>query len=270
MKAKLEIKNLSKTFFGDNGQKIPALTDLNLQINNGEFVSIVGPSGCGKTTLINLIAGLDRPTDGDIFLNQKKVLAPGAGGGVVFQKYTSLPWLTVQKNIEFGLQLMGVSNPKRSQISSEYINITGLKGFEYEYPENLSGGMQQRVALARTLATDPEILLMDEPFSALDAQTRRFMQDLLLLIWGKRNKTILFVTHDVNEALFMSDRVLIMSARPGIIIKEIKVELPRPRTIKVESSGAYADQKQIIQKTISKESLKTLQKPIHDILQKLY
>lgn len=270
MKTQLEIKGVSKIFNGDNGKNIPALVDLDLQVNEGEFVSIVGPSGCGKTTLINLIAGFDHPTGGEIFLNKKKVAIPGADRGVVFQKYTSFPWLTVQKNIEFGLKLMGVAESKRAQVAREYVKVTGLKGFEHEYPKNLSGGMQQRVALARTLAADPEILLMDEPFGALDTQTRRFMQDLLLQIWSKTKKTVLFVTHDVDEALFISDRVLIMSARPGTLIKEIKVNLPRPRTLKIEFSDDYVHQKQIIQETISKESLKTLQEPIHDILDKLY
>jgi len=269
MKIKLEVKNLSRVF-SNNQKNTQALKDVNFTINEGEFVAIVGPSGCGKTALINLIAGFEQPTKGRIVMNGKLIKSPGADRGVVFQKYTCFPWQTVQKNVEFGLKVLGTSKKEREKIAQQYIKTVGLSGFENEYPKNLSGGMKQRVALARSLATNPEILLMDEPFSALDTQTKRFMQDLLLQIWKKTKKTILFVTHDVEEAVFMADRVIIMSARPGTIKREVKVRLERPRNIKIEYSSEYISLKKTVQKEITKESIRTLNEPIGEIIKKLY
>ncbi|MFH1334642.1 MAG: ABC transporter ATP-binding protein [Pseudomonadota bacterium] len=269
MKTKLEIKNLSRTF-GNHKKKTDAIRDIGFTVNEGEFVSIVGPSGCGKSTLINLIAGFDQPTEGEIVLDGNMIQSPGADRGVVFQKYTCFPWQTVQQNVEFGLKILGTPPKTRAKIAHQYIKTVGLAGFENEYPKNLSGGMQQRVALARSLATNPKILLMDEPFGALDTQTRRFMQDLLLQIWEKTHKTILFVTHDVDEAIFMADKVLIMSARPGTIKEKIDVKLKRPRNIKVEFSQEYINLKKRVQKAITEESIKSLNEPISEIVKKLY
>ena len=269
MKSMLEVKNLSRIYRGEK-HDTRAVDNVSFKIKEGEFISIVGPSGCGKTTLINLIAGFERPTKGKISLNGEAVLSSGSDRGVVFQKYTCFPWLTVQQNVEFGLKILGVTTEKRFEIASDYITTVGLAGFEHEYPKNLSGGMQQRVALARSLATNPSILLMDEPFGALDTQTRRFMQDLLLQIWKQTNKTVLFVTHDVDEAIFMSDRVLVMSARPGTIREEVRVKLKRPRNVKIEFSPEYVALKKKVQTAITEESLKSLNEPIGKILEDLY
>ncbi len=269
MKAKLEVKNVYKVFLSRN-KETPALSDMSFSIREKEFVSVVGPSGCGKTTLINLVAGFYAPTKGEILLNDKRIMYPGADRGVVFQKYTSFPWLTVLDNIKFGLKIINFPHKEREKIAKEYVKIVGLNGFENEYPKNLSGGMQQRVALARTLATNPDILLMDEPFGALDTQTRRFMQDLLLQIWKKTRKTILFVTHDVDEALFMADKVLVMSTRPGHIKDIVDVGLERPRNLKIEFSNKYIKLKEHIQKIITKESLKSLNEPIPETIKQLY
>ena len=231
---------------------------------------MVGPSGCGKSTLIYLVAGFDQPSGGEIYVNDKRVESPGSDRGVVFQKVTTFPWLTVVDNIGFGLKILGVEETERRKLSMEYLELSGLQGFENEYPAGLSGGMQQRVALARSLVTNPEILLMDEPFAALDSQTRRFMQDLLVDIWEKTRKTILFVTHDVDEALLIADRVLVMSSRPGIIMDDVKVDLPRPRTFKVEFSQEYIELKKRVQNQINSEAMKTLSAPDARLIEKHY
>ena len=270
MSDKLVLKGISKTFTGEKGSQIAALQSIDLTIKDQEFVSMVGPSGCGKSTLIYLIAGFDQPSGGEIYVNGKRVQSPGSDRGVVFQKVTSFPWLTVLENIGFGLKILGVGDEERRKLSMEYLELTGLRGFENEYPAGLSGGMQQRVALARSLVTNPEILLMDEPFAALDSQTRRFMQDLLVDIWEKTRKTILFVTHDVDEALLIADRVLVMSSRPGIIMDDIKVDLPRPRTFKVEFSQEYIELKKRVQNQINSEAMKTLSDPDARLIERHY
>lgn len=258
MKPLLEIKNVSHIYQMEGRKSVPALSKVNFGVEKNEIVSIVGPSGCGKTTLINLIAGLDKPTTGEILLNDKIVDGPGADRGVVFQKYTSFPWLSVLDNVAFGLKMLDIDRKKRERLAKKYIKIVGLTGFEGQYPQQLSGGMQQRVALARTLAAKPDILLMDEPFGALDTQTRRFMQDLLLHIWRTMETTILFITHDVDEALLIADRVFMMSARPGSITDSVVVGLERPRSLELEFSRDFVKLKEHIQRVITEEASKTL------------
>ena len=196
-KTKLQVKNLSRIYEGNNGPVV-ALQDVNLEVEESEFVMIVGPSGCGKTTLINIIGGLDEATSGEVLLDGTPVSAPGADRGMVFQGYSLFPWLNVQKNVEFGLKMKGIPAAERAEQAQKYIELVGLKGFETALPKQLSGGMKQRVAIARTLANEPQVLLMDEPFGALDAQTRVVMQELLADISRRTGTTILFITHDID------------------------------------------------------------------------
>ena len=226
---KLRVENLSKVFSNGN-QQIHAISEVNLEIRQSEFVMIVGPSGCGKTTLINIIGGLETASSGSVLLDGKQISGPGADRGMVFQGYSLFPWLTVQKNVEFGLQMKKIPANRRREIAGKYIELVGLKGFEKALPKQLSGGMKQRVAIARTLANEPEILLMDEPFGALDAQTRVVMQELLADISRRTNTTILFITHDIDEAVLLGDRIYVMSRRPGRIREVLTVDLPEPRS----------------------------------------
>jgi NitT/TauT family transport system ATP-binding protein len=196
---------------------------------DGEFVCVLGPSGCGKTTLLRIIAGLEEPTSGKILLKNKEITGPGSDRGMVFQEFGLFPWRSVRKNIEFGLEIRKIPKEERRTISDRYIDLVGLKGFETSHPNELSGGMKQRVGIARALANDPAILLMDEPFGALDAQTRNLMQKELLRIWSEMKKTVVFITHSVDEAVFVADRVVVMSARPGKIKSIFDVEWERPR-----------------------------------------
>jgi len=223
----LVANNLLKEFEG-----FTAIKDVSFRVKDGEFVCIIGPSGCGKTTLLRMIAGLEKITGGEILLDDRGVKGPGNDRGFVFQEYTLFPWRTAQMNVEFGLEIRGMDKDERKELAKKYIDLVGLSGFEGRYPKELSGGMQQRVAIARSLVNNPEILLMDEPFGALDAQTRNLMQVELLRIWEKEHKTILFVTHSVDEAVFLADRVIVMTTAPGGIreIVEIKVDRPRVRT----------------------------------------
>lgn len=215
-----------KKSFGD----VNALGGIDLDIAHNEFVSVIGPSGCGKSTLLSIIAGLDDPTDGTVLIEGEEVTGPGRDRGVVFQQSTLLPWLTAQRNVEFALRPEGLPASEVRSRAREYLQLVGLEGFEDHYPAQLSGGMQQRVSLARSLSYQPEILLMDEPFGALDALTRRVMQGLLTEIWEKHKLTVLLVTHDIDEAVLTSDRVIAMGARPGRIIEEMHIDIPRPRT----------------------------------------
>lgn len=228
-KTKLQVKNLSRIYEGNNGPVV-ALQDVNLTVEESEFVMIVGPSGCGKTTLINIIGGLDEATSGEVLLDGKPVNAPGVDRGMVFQGYSLFPWLNVQKNIEFGLKMKGVPAAERADQAKKYIELVGLKGFETALPKQLSGGMKQRVAIARTLANEPEVLLMDEPFGALDAQTRVVMQELLADISRRTGTTILFITHDIDEAVLLGERVYVMSRRPGTVRDVIEVNIPGERS----------------------------------------
>jgi NitT/TauT family transport system ATP-binding protein len=226
--ALIKIEHLTKVF-DSNGKSVNAIEDLNLEINEGQFVSLLGPSGCGKTTILRLIAGLETPSKGVIFERGKKVEGPGSDRGMVFQEFALFPWRTVIKNIEFGLEIKGISKEERRRIAEEYVDLVNLEGFEDVHPNELSGGMKQRVGIARALANEPDVLLMDEPFGSLDAQTRNIMQRELLRIWEKTSKTVIFVTHSVDEALFLSDRVIVLTARPGSVKKEFKIDMPRPR-----------------------------------------
>jgi len=224
----LSIKDLHKSFKKDDGELV-AIEDFNLDIMDGEFVCVLGPSGCGKTTLLRIIAGLEEPTSGKILLKNKEIAGPGSDRGMVFQEFGLFPWRSVRKNIEFGLEIRKIPKEERRAISDRYIDLVGLKGFETSHPNELSGGMKQRVGIARALANDPAILLMDEPFGALDAQTRNLMQKELLRIWSEMKKTVVFITHSVDEAVFVADRVVVMSARPGKIKSIFDVEWERPR-----------------------------------------
>ena len=218
------VKDVSKAF-----DDLVAIQDLNLTVGDDEFVSFIGPSGCGKTTILRLIAGLEKPTSGEIYENGKLVSGPGSDRGMVFQEFALFPWRTVQKNVEFGLEMKGFSREERRNRATKYIDLVNLEGFEDTYPNELSGGMKQRVGIARALANEPDVLLMDEPFGSLDAQTRNIMQRELLRIWQKTSKTVIFVTHSVDEALYLSDRVIVLTARPATVKKEFCIDLSRPR-----------------------------------------
>ncbi len=226
----LSIKNLHKTFPKEDGEMV-AIDEFNMDVEEGEFVCILGPSGCGKTTLLRMIAGLESPTSGELLLNGKPISKPGSDRGMVFQEFALFPWRTVRKNIEFGLEVRKVPAEDRSNISKRFIELVGLNGFENYHPYQLSGGMKQRVGIARALANDPTILLMDEPFGALDAQTRNLMQKELLRIWKETRKTVIFITHSVDEAVYLADRVIVLTTRPSRIKEtfEIKAERPRDR-----------------------------------------
>ena len=237
----LEISNLYKEFPTKKGTVV-ALQDINMHVETGEFVCAVGASGSGKSTLLRLIAGLDFPTAGEITVDYAIVTGPGADRGMVFQKYTLYPWMSVQKNVEFGLKLLGITRKKRRENASYYLNIVGLSDFAKSYPKELSGGMKQRVAIARALATNPKILLMDEPFGALDVQTKENMQQFLLEVWRKTGCTILMITHDVQEAVFLSQRVYVLSARPGTVKEEIAIDLPSDRDYKIKRQPTFHQQ----------------------------
>jgi len=228
IRPKIEIRQVSKSYVADRGAVL-ALRGVDLDVDDGEFVTIVGPSGCGKSTLLYIVGGF-LPADGQVLVDGTAVKGPGTERGVVFQEYALFPWLTVRGNIAYGLERQGVPAIQRDQTIERLISTIGLNGFEEHYPRELSGGMKQRVAIARTLACEPAILLLDEPFGALDAQTRETMQDELLRLWLASRKTVLMVTHDVTEAVYLSNRICIMSARPGRIIEEFKVEFDRGKS----------------------------------------
>ena len=247
-KSKIIVRNVNRCFRSADGQKVDALQNINLDVQDaysregrdiGEFRVLLGPSGCGKSTLLRLIAGLDQPDSGEVLVNEQPVHGPGKDRGMVFQKYTSFPWLTVTDNIAYGLKINGVPAETRKQVVEQLIQAVGLSGFEKAYPETLSGGMQQRVAIARTLALRPAVILMDEPFGALDAQTRSEMQQLLLRVWQETASTILFVTHDVDEAIYLADRIFIMSAHPGTIVEDVQVPFDRPRDLDLKQRNEF-------------------------------
>jgi ABC-type nitrate/sulfonate/bicarbonate transport system ATPase subunit len=228
----LEVRCLSKIFFEQNDPRKPglvALYNISLAIRKNEFVSLLGPSGCGKTTLIRIIAGLLTADRGEVLVNSQVVNSPGRDRCMVFQQFGLLPWRTVVSNVEFGLEIDGVPREERRALADKYLELVGLKGFENYYPHQISGGMQQRVGIARALSKKPEILLMDEPFGAVDAQTREQLQEELLKIWAQTETTVVFVTHSIDEAIYLSDRVVVMQARPGRIKEEVAIDLPRPR-----------------------------------------
>ncbi|MCM3699557.1 ABC transporter ATP-binding protein [Paenibacillus macerans] len=249
---KIEIENLSKVYQGRSGP-VTALQNTQLAIGQNEFVCVVGPSGCGKTTLLNIIAGLENATTGTVKVENRIVTGPGKERGVVFQQYALFPWKTVLKNVEFGLKLRGLGAKERRERAEKYLELVGLKDFANAYPKELSGGMKQRVAIARAYAVEPEVLLMDEPFGALDAQTRAQLQEELLKTWEKEKRTIFFITHDVEEAVILAQRVIIMSARPGRIKEMIDVDIPYPRTQETKLSDRFVEIKNEIWSKVYKE-----------------
>jgi ABC-type nitrate/sulfonate/bicarbonate transport system ATPase subunit len=253
---KLLVEGVSRTFPGvQGGTPVRALEPTNLAVAENDFITILGPSGCGKSTLLRIVAGLDRPSAGRVLLDGREVRGPGADRGMVFQSYTLFPWLNVAENIGYGLREKGVPSAERDRIVAAYIEKVGLQGFENHYPKQLSGGMQQRTAIARALANDPEILLLDEPFGALDNQTRSLMQELLLGIWERERKTVLFVTHDIEEAIFLASRVVVMTARPGRIKADVPVDLPHPRHYRMKTTPEFSALKARLTEEIRAEAV---------------
>jgi NitT/TauT family transport system ATP-binding protein len=244
----LELKNVGKSFVNPDGETFSAIEDVNLEIpdlpDRGEFRVFLGPSGCGKSTILNIVAGLMAPTTGQALLRGKPIAGPGPDRGMVFQSYSSYPWLTVVDNVAFGLKLRGVPRDEREKVARTWIKKVGLAGSEKKYPNQLSGGMRQRVAIARTLAVKPQIILMDEPFGALDVQTRLGMQNLINELWEEIEGTILFVTHDIPEAVYLADKIHILSSAPGTIADEIDVDLPLHRTEELKRSTRFRELEQ--------------------------
>ena len=243
MQAYISGRNVNLTFRPPNRGPVRALQNFDIDIGEGEFLSIVGPSGCGKSTFLNVLLGLIKPDSGDIRMDGKPIAGPGTDRAMVFQEFGLLPWRTVQANVELGLELKGVAGAARRTVSEPLIEMIGLAGFEGHFPHELSGGMKQRVGLARALATDPNVLLMDEPFAALDAQTRDLMQVELLRIWQTAKKTVLFVTHQIEEAIYLSDRVMVMTKRPGRAKKIFDIDLPRPRDYEMRVTPQFNELK---------------------------
>jgi ABC-type nitrate/sulfonate/bicarbonate transport system ATPase subunit len=254
------VAGVSRTFPGvRGGAPVQALAPVDLTVTEGDFVAILGPSGCGKSTLLRIVAGLDRPTTGTVTLDGKPVSGPGADRGMVFQSYTLFPWLTVAENIAFGPRESGTPAAERRAIAEKLMAQVGLTQFANHYPKQLSGGMQQRAALARALANDPKVLLLDEPFGALDHQTRSLMQELLLSIWEEHRKTVLFVTHDIEEAVFMANRVLVMSARPGRFKSEVAVPFTHPRSYKLKTTPDFGRLEEQLTEDIRSETIIAVQ-----------
>ena len=250
----IEVHHLSMSF-GSALQRVQAVSDVSLRVAPGEFVSLIGPSGCGKSTLLNIVAGFASPTSGRALLDGQPITGPGSDRGVVFQQYSLFPWMSVRKNVEFGLKMQGVATSRRETTARTLLGLAGLLAFENHYPDQLSGGMKQRVGIVRALATSPQVMLMDEPFGALDAQTRVVMQQILTNMWQKFRLSVLFVTHDIEEAIFLSDRVYVMTARPGRIKAELEIALPRPRTAEMMSSMMFTQILHKLRNLIREESL---------------
>jgi NitT/TauT family transport system ATP-binding protein len=238
--------------------EVQAVSNVDLYVKPGEFVSILGPSGCGKSTLLNALAGFLKPTRGSVEVDGVQVRGPGADRGMIFQHYSLFPWKTVVENVEFGLKMKGMEATTRRAAARTLLGLTGLSDFENHYPDRLSGGMKQRVGIVRALATGPRILLLDEPFGALDAQTRLIMQQILTNIWQQLRISVLFVTHDIDEAIFLSDRVYVMSAKPGRIKAIVPVTLPRPRNPEIVIDAAFAQLRAELMALIREESLKAM------------
>ena len=253
----LSVEAVSKEFPGvRGGAPTRALEKTDLTVGDNDFITILGPSGCGKSTLLRIVAGLETPSTGRVLLDGQPVERPGPDRGMVFQSYTLFPWLTVKQNICFGLREKGVAPAEQDRIAAHFIDRVSLRGFEDHYPKMLSGGMQQRTALARALANDPKILLLDEPFGALDHQTRALMQELLLGIWEADRKTVLFVTHDIDEAIFMANRVAVITARPGRVKSDVRIDLPHPRHYTVKTTPEFSAYKARLTEEIRVESIK--------------
>ncbi|EZP25553.1 ABC transporter ATP-binding protein [Pseudomonas sp. RIT288] len=243
---RLQVDKVSLRYKKPDGGTFTALEQVSFEVPDQQFAVLVGPSGCGKSSLLYLTAGLAEPTSGDIYVGGQQVQGPGADRGMVFQSYTLFPWLTVRQNVEFGLKRRGMPAARRKEIVDYFVNEVGLSGFADSYAKQLSGGMMQRVAIARALANDPQILLMDEPFGALDSQTRLQMQQLLLRVWGNSKKTVLFVTHDIDEAILLGDRVYVMGAKPGRIKQILDVPIERPRSLDMVMERSFIDMKREI------------------------
>jgi NitT/TauT family transport system ATP-binding protein len=250
----IEVRGLSMAF-GSAQQRVQAVRDVSLHVAPGEFVSIIGPSGCGKSTLLNVVAGFSKATEGEARLDGRVISGPGSDRGVVFQQYSLFPWMSVRKNVEFGLRMQGMPASKRETTARTLLGLAGLLAFENHYPDQLSGGMKQRVGIVRALATSPQVMLMDEPFGALDSQTRVVMQQILTNMWQRLRLSVLFITHDIEEAIFLSDRVYVMTARPGRIKAEIEIQLPRPRTAEMMSSLVFTQILHKLRNLIREESL---------------
>lgn len=250
----IEVREL-RLQFGTRRQQVLAVDGVSLEVHPGEFVSLIGPSGCGKSTLLNAVAGLVQTTEGGVFLDGRLIDGPGPERGVVFQQYSLFPWMTVRKNVEFGLKMQGLPASSRESSARTLLGLAGLLAFENHYPEQLSGGMKQRVGIVRALAASPKVLLMDEPFGALDSQTRMIMQQILTNMWQRFRLSVLFVTHDIEEAIFLSDRVYVMTARPGRIKAVVDVPLPRPRVAADMMSEPFLQILLTLRNQIREESL---------------
>jgi NitT/TauT family transport system ATP-binding protein len=262
-RGRIEVKNFALSYETLDGA-VDAVSDTNIHVNPGEFVSIVGPSGCGKSTLLNAVAGFLKPTAGTVTVDGDAVNGPSAERGMVFQQYSLFPWKTVRENVEFGLKMRGMPRSQRERAARTLLGLAGLEAFEKHYPERLSGGMKQRVGIVRALATGPKVLLLDEPFGALDAQTRVIMQQILTNMWQRLKISVLFVTHDIDEAIFLSDRVYCMTARPGSIKAEIPIPLERPRQQAMMMSSEFLGLRRTLMSLIREESLKAMGSEIGD------
>ncbi|HWL13113.1 MAG TPA: ABC transporter ATP-binding protein [Ureibacillus sp.] len=254
--SKLHSETVEITYPLKNGKEIIAVENFNMTVEEGEFVCIVGPSGCGKSTLLGAVAGFQEISNGKLFLNGKEIKGAGRDRGVVFQQASLFPWRTAIDNIVYGLEIAGVSKKERYAKGEELLQLVGLESFANHYPNQLSGGMQQRVNVARALAIEPSLMLLDEPFGALDAQTREFMQLELLRIWKATNQTILFVTHDIAEAVYLSNYVIVMTARPGTVLEKVEIDLPRPRPLEIKRSNEFIEYEKYIWDLIVTEKQK--------------
>ena len=244
---------------------VEAVCDASIRVDPGEFVSIIGPSGCGKSTLLNAVAGFLKPSSGEVAVDGEGVAGPSADRGMVFQQYSLFPWKTVRENVEFGLKMKGMGRSKRETSARTLLGLAGLLAFENQYPESLSGGMKQRVGIIRALATSPKVLLLDEPFGSLDAQTRLIMQQILTNMWQRLKTSVLFVTHDIDEAIFLSDRVYCMTARPGTIKAEVAIPLERPRHQSMMMSSEFLALRRGLMSLIREESLKAIGGEVNEI-----
>jgi NitT/TauT family transport system ATP-binding protein len=261
---RIAVDNFALRYDTRDGE-VEAVSDVSIHVDPGEFVSIIGPSGCGKSTLLNAVAGFLKATSGSVTVDGEPVAGPSAERGMVFQQYSLFPWKTVRGNVEFGLKMRGMDRHHREQAARTLLGLAGLLSFENQYPDSLSGGMKQRVGIVRALATGPKVLLLDEPFGALDAQTRVIMQQILTNMWQRLKISVLFVTHDIDEAIFLSDRVYCMTARPGAIKAEIKVPLERPRQQSMMMSSEFLAQRRRLTALIREESLKAMGGEVSDI-----
>ncbi|MBF2026885.1 MAG: ABC transporter ATP-binding protein [Oscillatoriales cyanobacterium C42_A2020_001] len=258
VKGFVEVENLSVSF-RRKGQCIQVLDGIDFKVHPGEFICLLGPSGCGKSTVLNAIAGFVKPSGGHVFVDKRHVDTPGADRGFVFQQYSLLPWKTTFQNVEFGLKIRGISKTKRSEIVNDYLNRVGLYKHRHSYPHQLSGGMQQRASIIRALVNSPSVLLMDEPFAALDAQTRHMMQELLLSIWSDLKTTVIFVTHDIEEAIFLSDKIFVMGVNPGRIKAVLDAPLDRPRHVDIVLSPEAVQLNRQVFELIREETIKSME-----------